>query len=143
MIPNLKRGCACSWSSMTRRLRAELPHSVGLRKLLLGVAHVFANRRQQPVNNVVIAHELMHTLGATDKYDPANNLPIFPQGFAEPDREPLYPQRFAEIMGGRIPISAATRRDSAGSAIDPGGTADGRRNRLGQVGLRCLLDCRP
>ena len=86
-------------------LRAELPHSVGLRKLLLGVAHVFAHRRQQPINDVVIAHELMHTLGATDKYHPETNQPIYPQGFAEPDRNPLFPQRFAEIMGGRIPIT--------------------------------------
>jgi len=29
----------------------------------------------------------------------------FPLGFAEPDRIPRYPQRFAEIMGGRIPVS--------------------------------------
>jgi hypothetical protein len=31
-----------------------------------------------------------------------SGLPDFPHGYAEPDREPLYPQRFAEIMGGRI-----------------------------------------
>lgn len=86
-------------------LRSELPHSHGLRELLLGVAHVFANRRLQQSNNVIIAHELLHTLGATDKYDPASNQPVFPEGFAEPGREPLYPQRFAEIMGGRIPLS--------------------------------------
>lgn len=87
-------------------LQRELPHSHGLRELLVGVAHVFASRRQESVNSVVIAHELLHTFGATDKYDPRTNLPLFPHGFAEPEREPLLPQRFAEIMGGRVPVSA-------------------------------------
>ena len=45
-------------------------------------------------------------LGATDKYDPADGMPTFPSGFAEPDRNPRFPQRFAEIMGGRIARSA-------------------------------------
>ena len=58
-------------------------------------------------NDTVIAHELLHTLGATDKYDLRSNQPAHPDGFAEPDREPLYPQSFAELMGGRIPVSSA------------------------------------
>ncbi len=85
--------------------RRELPQSHGLRKLLVGVAHVFASRNQESVNSVVVAHELLHTFGATDKYDPATNLPVYPHGFAEPERQPLFPQRFAEIMGGRVPVS--------------------------------------
>jgi hypothetical protein len=52
-------------------------------------------------NNVVIAHEILHTLGATDKYDLATLAPLYPAGYAEPDREPLHPQSFAEIMAGR------------------------------------------
>jgi hypothetical protein len=56
-------------------------------------------------NCIVIAHELLHTLGATDKYDPADGKPVFPVGFAEPDRHPLYPQPFAEIMAGRRMVS--------------------------------------
>jgi hypothetical protein len=55
-------------------------------------------------NNVVILHEMLHTLGATDKYDRASNMPLFPDGYAEPERMPRLPQHFAEIMGGRIPI---------------------------------------
>ena len=82
-----------------------LPHSIGLREGRIGVAHVFAAPRMQGSNNVVIAHELLHTLGATDKYDPATNLPVFPGGFAEPLRQPRLPQRYAELMGGRIPLS--------------------------------------
>jgi hypothetical protein len=82
----------------------ELPHSLGLQKGLLGVVHVFADAHMKGSNDTVIAHELLHTLGATDKYDLSSNQPLHPDGFAEPDRQPLYPQSFAELMAGRIPI---------------------------------------
>jgi hypothetical protein len=55
---------------------------------------------------VVLAHELLHTLKATDKYDPRTLQPIHPDGYAEPDSSPRYPQEFAELMGGRVPITA-------------------------------------
>ena len=80
-------------------------HSLGLREGLVGIVHAFASRAQAGANNVVIAHELLHTLGATDKYDPASGQPLHPDGYAEPDRTPLHPQDFAELMGGRIPLS--------------------------------------
>ncbi len=83
-----------------------LPHSVGLQKGLLGIVNGFADERLEGRNNVVLLHEVLHTLGATDKYD-ATNQPVFPHGYAEPDRVPLHPQRFAELMGGRIAISAS------------------------------------
>jgi len=79
-----------------------LEHSYGLQKGLLGVVNAYASEKQSGQNNVVIAHELLHILGATDKYD-RKGLPIFPMGYAEPDKVPLYPQEFAELMGGRIP----------------------------------------
>ena len=81
-----------------------LRHSVGLQKGLIGVVHAYARTEQQAQNNIVITHELMHTVGATDKYSDRGD-PVFPQGFAEPNREPRYPQRRAEIMAGRIPLS--------------------------------------
>jgi hypothetical protein len=84
-----------------------VPHSVGLQKGLVGVVHAFANRRLRGSNNVVIAHEILHTLGATDKYDPATLAPLYPMGYAEPLRNPRLPQAFAEIMAGRIPIGPA------------------------------------
>ncbi len=87
------------------RLNDRLRHSLGLQKGMIGVVNAFASRPLAARNNVVITHELLHTVGATDKYDPANNQPLFPQGYAEPRRQPLYPQRLAEIMGGRIPLS--------------------------------------
>lgn len=86
------------------RLDVALPHSWGLQKGLLGVAHVFASEQQRAQNNVVITHELLHTLGARDKYN-RDGQPVYPHGFAEPYAEPRYPQRRAEIMAGRIPIS--------------------------------------
>lgn len=82
-----------------------LEHSLGLQKGLLGVVHAFASDQQTKQNNIVIAHELLHTVGATDKYDPAGN-PVIPVGLAEPERTPIYPQRRAEIMAGTIALSA-------------------------------------
>ena len=83
-----------------------VPHSLGLQKGLLGIVHAYADPSYDPTNSVVLAHELLHTLGATDKYDLATLQPVFPDGYAEPDAEPTHPQRFAEIMAGRIPVSA-------------------------------------
>ena len=82
-----------------------LTHSVGLQKGLIGVVNAFAERDMTGENNFVIAHELLHTLGATDKYDAETTLPGYPDGYADPERDPLHPQKQAELMGGRIPIS--------------------------------------
>lgn len=87
--------------------RSVLAHSQGLEKGMLGVAHVFAAGHQEGGNNVVLAHEMLHTLGATDKYDLQTALPLFPDGFAEPQKSPRFPQAFAELMGGRIPLTAS------------------------------------
>jgi hypothetical protein len=82
-----------------------LENSLGLRKGLFGIVHAYADSRLEPKNQVVVAHEILHTVGARDKYDMATQQPIFPDGYADPDRQPLYPQPFAEIMGSRIPLS--------------------------------------
>ena len=78
-----------------------VPHSLGLTKGLIGVVYAFAAPEMTAENNVVIAHELLHTVGATDKYDPADDAPRFPEGFGDPGKIPLYPQRYAELMAGR------------------------------------------
>ncbi|NNG13821.1 MAG: hypothetical protein HKM22_01525 [Gammaproteobacteria bacterium] len=80
-------------------------HSFGLQKGLVGVVNAYAGRAEGKRNNVVLAHELLHTLGASDKYDLSNTLPLYPDGYADPDQQPLYPQKRAELMGGRIPIT--------------------------------------
>ncbi|MDR2261096.1 MAG: hypothetical protein LBE06_09280 [Azoarcus sp.] len=82
-----------------------LPHSVGLNKGKLGVVHVFASKDQARQNAVIITHELLHTFNATDKYDSVTLQPLYPAGYAEPERKPLLPQRAAEIMGGRVPLT--------------------------------------
>ncbi len=85
-------------------LAVTLENSVGLQKGMVGIVNGYASRRHRGTNNVIIAHEFLHTLGATDKYSPFDGHPIAPDGIAEPDRKPLYPQRYAEIMGGRIAL---------------------------------------
>jgi len=87
----------------------RVAHSLGLQKGLIGVVHAFASEGQTAQNAVVLAHELLHTVGAKDKYDPENNQPQFPDGYAEPEKTPPLPQRFAEIMAGRI---AKSERDA-------------------------------
>lgn len=89
-------------------LEPRLDHSLGLKEGMIGLANVFAERRMAGSNQVVIAHELLHTVGATDKYDPRTNLPVYPDGYAEPQREPRYPQVRAELMAGRLPVSEST-----------------------------------
>ncbi|HEU4778303.1 MAG TPA: hypothetical protein VFS58_00325 [Steroidobacteraceae bacterium] len=85
-----------------------VPHSVGMQKGLVGVVHAFADAGMTRTNNVVIAHEILHTLGATDKYDPRSLAPLYPSGYAEPDLEPRYPQSHAEVMAGRYATNAST-----------------------------------
>ncbi len=80
-------------------------HSLGMQKGLYAVVNVFAERSMTGSNQVIAAHELLHTLGATDKYNPGDNQPLSPIGYAEPDRQPLLPQEYAELMGGRIPVT--------------------------------------
>ncbi|EPL0699990.1 hypothetical protein LLI32_003748, partial [Acinetobacter baumannii] len=36
--------------------------------------------------------------------------PIYPLGYAQPEKVPLYPQKRAEIMGGRTPLSEQTSK---------------------------------
>jgi len=81
-----------------------LSHSLGMQKGLMGLVHAFADRNQTQQNNIIIAHEILHTVGAIDKYD-FSGSPQYPVGFANPNRTPLFPQRNAEIMAGRIPTS--------------------------------------
>ena len=82
-----------------------LSHSTALNKGRIGRINLFGDAKYAKQNLVILAHELLHTLSATDKYDLSTTLPTLPDGYAEPDKHPLYPQNFAEIMGGRIPLN--------------------------------------
>ena len=83
-----------------------LESSVGMQKGMFGVVNAYTGRRHKGRNNVIIAHEFFHTLGASDKYELSTGQPHAPDGLGEPDRSPLYPQCYAEIMGGRIARTA-------------------------------------
>src|SRR6185312_8743517 len=91
-------------------LLSRLPHSAGLQRGLTAVVHVFASRSQEAQNRIVMAHELLHTFGATDKYDLATGLPKYPDGFADPQLSPVYPQQRAEIMAVKTPLSPTEAR---------------------------------
>lgn len=83
----------------------RLSHSTALNKGRIGRVNLFGAQQHTKQNLVITAHELLHTLTATDKYDLATGLPIYPDGYAEPDKQPRYPQYYAELMGGYVPIS--------------------------------------
>ncbi len=86
-------------------IHLSLENSVGIQKGMFGIVNAYAGRLYRGRNNVIIAHEFLHTLGATDKYDPATGQPLPPDGLADPGLSPLYPQSHAEIMGGRIALA--------------------------------------
>ena len=81
-----------------------LDRSTALDKGLIAVANLFADREARATNQIVLAHELLHMLRATDKYSPASNAPSYPDGYAAPDARPLLPQSKAELMAGRIAL---------------------------------------
>ena len=86
---------------------SRLDHSLGLKEGHICMVKAFASRHQTARNNMIIAHEMLHTLGATDKYDLQTLQPIYPEGYADPEQKPLLPQKYAEIMGRAIPLSAS------------------------------------
>ena len=77
--------------------------SIADRRSRIGVVFAPLDHRLDGNTCAVIAHELCHTLGASDKYDAEGS--VYPQGFAEPNKSPLYPQDHAEIMALGRPIS--------------------------------------
>ena len=75
----------------------------------VGVARADIDQSMLDFALFVAAHELFHTLGASDKYD-ATGHAAFPGGFAEPEKIPLYPQRGAELMARNLPLSPTSER---------------------------------
>jgi len=87
-----------------------LSHSTALNKGRIGRVNLYGGRAHAKQNLVITAHELLHTLTATDKYDLATGLPIYPDGYADPKKEPRHPQYFAELMGGYVPITETEKK---------------------------------
>ncbi len=79
-------------------------HSRGSEKGRLGIAWIDLEEFNPAYAVVTLAHELAHTLGASDRYDDADFRAMWPEGYIEPFKEPLYPQRYAELMAVDIPL---------------------------------------
>jgi hypothetical protein len=71
----------------------------------VGIARAELDTDSVDIALFVAAHELFHTLGALDHYGPDGRV-LVPDGLAEPDRSPPFPQAFAEIMARNRPVSA-------------------------------------
>jgi hypothetical protein len=65
--------------------------------------HVFISYDAPRHTLQTMIHETGHVLGAGDLY--AGFICLYPDGFAEPDKQPLYPQTKACVMCGNIPLS--------------------------------------
>ena len=96
-----------------RKPQGQLERSVGIQNGSYGVVNAVASRQMAARNRIVITHELMHILGASDKYNLASGQPLSPDGLANPQLSPLYPQNHAEIMAGRIATSSILWRRPA------------------------------
>lgn len=68
---------------------------------------VFLPMIKEEINSsiILLTSRILAAFGATEKLD-RNLNPQFPDGLAEPTRQPVYPQRYAEIMARYIPESA-------------------------------------
>jgi len=81
---------------------SELGGRVGVARIELGASTV-------DLGLFVVSHELFHTLGASDKYD-ANGRALIPDGLAEAEQVPLYPQRRAEVMTRNLVLAIGSER---------------------------------
>lgn len=57
-----------------------------------------------------IAREIAFLFGAKDRRDATTGMPLVPEGLANPQERPLYPQTKAELMAKDIPINALQKR---------------------------------
>jgi len=75
----------------------------------VGVARIELDASTVDLALFVVAHELFHTLGASDKYD-ANGRAAIPDGLVEPELVPLFPQRYAEVMTRNLVVARGSER---------------------------------
>tara|TARA_R110002072_G_scaffold87923_1_gene198015 strand:+ start:397 stop:1422 length:1026 start_codon:yes stop_codon:yes gene_type:complete len=76
-------------------------HSVADRRSRSGFVFAALDDAGAEAAVINLGHELLHLFGASDKYE--GKQCAFPAGYAEPFRQPLHPQRFAEVMAQGIP----------------------------------------
>ncbi|HEY3666398.1 MAG TPA: hypothetical protein VGL19_10375 [Polyangiaceae bacterium] len=75
----------------------------------IGVARIDLDSSVVDLALFVVTHELFHTLGASDKYD-ASGRALIPDGLVEPQRVPLFPQRYAEVMTRNLVLAPGVER---------------------------------
>ncbi|MFH1017314.1 MAG: serine/threonine-protein kinase [Pseudomonadota bacterium] len=69
-----------------------------------GLVFVPLSPKENEESRVRIAHEILHILGASDKYD-ERGAPEIPEGIAAPRNDPRYPQLWGEIMSRCVPLA--------------------------------------
>ena len=94
--------------SAHRRSTFQEHHPVATKRERFGIVFIPLESHTRTFYSALVAHELCHTFGASDKYQ--GELSVFPGGFAEPDRVPRYPQRKAEIMSLGIPVGPGAEK---------------------------------
>jgi len=86
--------------------------SYASRRDRLGLANCYLDPSLVETDIMIVMHEFTHLLNAKDHYD-AQTLPVYPQGYVQPFEEPLYPQKYAELMAGRIPVDQSNAKEIA------------------------------
>ena len=72
----------------------------------IAIARAELDHETVDVALIVAAHELFHTVGAEEHYG-SDGRALVPDGLAEPELAPMFPQRRVEIMARNRPVSAA------------------------------------
>ena len=89
-----------------------LDRSTALDKGLIAVANLFADRDARATNQIVLAHELLHTLRATDKYSSTSNAPSLPRRLRGTGRAAAAAADESGAHGGPHTARRAARRDA-------------------------------
>jgi hypothetical protein len=92
-----------------KRSQSMFVEGVGAKDGEVGFVTTNLDEETLDLTLLAVGHEFLHTVGATDKYDADGHTDSF-RLLPEPDREPRYPQRFAEIMVGEITLSPTEGR---------------------------------
>ncbi len=92
-------------SSSQPRLRSSAITMRSARALLIPANPAYLNQ-----SKLEVAQEIAQIYGASLKIDSNTNMPQYPDGYAHPESQPLYPQAAAELLGGFIPTSAVQTR---------------------------------
>ena len=112
----------------------SLPHSVGLQKGLFGIVNVFADRSDDGLERH--GHRTRAAAHTRRDGQVRSQRPISRAtrtATPKPHRDPRYPQSFAELMGGRIPVSTGRIATPGVAASGHRGLGDGGGNRLDQA----------